>query len=123
MDVEAAGVFPMYFPGLQITHANDVSEALREALAAALLADAQQSFSAINSDALELGEVQLVQTDTARWAVSGEGALLQGKERPERIGFRFQAEFSMPRWPRWASHACSWAAWSRANVTCPTILP
>ena len=93
MDVEAAAVFPMYFPGLQITHANYVSEALREALAAALLADAQQSFSAINSDALELGEVQLVQTDTARWAVSGEGALLQGKERPERIGFRFQAEF------------------------------
>ncbi len=34
MDVEAAAVFPMYFPGLQITHANDVSEALREALAA-----------------------------------------------------------------------------------------
>ena len=34
MDVEAAAVFPMYFPGLQITDANDVSEALREALAA-----------------------------------------------------------------------------------------
>lgn len=123
MDAETAAMFPMYFPGLQVAHANDVSEALREALAAALLANAQQSFGAIGSEALELGEVQLVQTDTGRWAVSGEGALLQGKERPERIGLRFQTEFDASLASLAQPRTCSWVAWSRASVTCPMILP